>query len=782
MCGICGVIDPAGAAIDAGGVRAMLDALTHRGPDSWGMIEAPGVTAGIRRLRVIDLTTGDQPIRNEDGLVEVVFNGEIYNHAALRRELSAKGHRFTTRLRHGGTRPSLGRPRPRDGARARRDVRVLHRRSGTARDVRRPRRAGDQAACTCGAIRGRIVFASEMAALLRYPAPRPRIDPVRLVDLVALQYVPGAKTVFREVIEAPPGACDPRARGASRRTLPLVRVPGGFAGGGAATRRPRDDAAGPLAGTRCGRKRSPTSRSACSCPAGSTPPESRRCSPRRPRVACSRSPSDSRGAADARRAPIRQPREPRARHGASRAGRSRGRRRARCSRRRLPISRSRSSIPRCSPPGCLCAFRPHRRHGRALGRGADELFGGYRRHLFQQRLGWMRALPGLAPLARAGRRLGVVPTRVGRALEALGTRDPVRNHLEWSQTIARSLAAALFDDDLVREFARDADARFRPYFETERRRALRAPARRPLRVAAAQPAAEGRPRVDGVFARGSRSVPRASGRALRRRAPRRRSRSTAARRSGFSAARSPGSFPRRSLRRPKQGFDLPLAVVAPGTAARSRGDAPRRARARALARLEGEGGRGAVRPSSFRGAQELRAAAVQPAFDQPVPRSPWRLGARRSSTSSRDSSWEARNRTRLYCVEHHDRGRFEVGLLGRRGRDPGRERPGDRAGGRADPPVARPSDRARAGCRRRRRAWPRCSATWTSSTRTRRRPGILGRVAARARGRSRGRSHRPRLELQRCPAGADASPLPGGRARGGPPRPTGSSASPGRDR
>jgi asparagine synthase (glutamine-hydrolysing) len=99
------------------------------------------------------------------------------------------------------------------------------------------------------------------------------------------------------------------------------------------------------------------------------------------------------------------------------------------------------------------------------GEGADELFGGYRRHLFQQRLGWMRALPGLAPLARVGRRLGMVPTRVGQALEALGTADPVRNHLEWSQTIARSLAAALFDDDLVREFARDADASFSPYFE-----------------------------------------------------------------------------------------------------------------------------------------------------------------------------------------------------------------------------------------------------------------------------------------------------------------------------
>jgi asparagine synthase (glutamine-hydrolysing) len=89
MCGICGVIDPTGAPVDPAGVRAMLDAMTHRGPDSWGLIEAPGATAGIRRLRVVDLVTGDQPIRNEDGQIEVVFNGEIYNHAVLRDRLQA---------------------------------------------------------------------------------------------------------------------------------------------------------------------------------------------------------------------------------------------------------------------------------------------------------------------------------------------------------------------------------------------------------------------------------------------------------------------------------------------------------------------------------------------------------------------------------------------------------------------------------------------------------------------------------------------------------------------
>src|SRR5215831_5071556 len=97
MCGICGVIRPSGAPIDPAVVRLMLDALTHRGPDAWGTYAAPGVAAGIRRLRVIDLETGDQPIASEDGRVEVVFNGEIYNHLELRRDLLARGHRFKTR-------------------------------------------------------------------------------------------------------------------------------------------------------------------------------------------------------------------------------------------------------------------------------------------------------------------------------------------------------------------------------------------------------------------------------------------------------------------------------------------------------------------------------------------------------------------------------------------------------------------------------------------------------------------------------------------------------------
>src|SRR5258706_5284916 len=98
MCGIAGF---AGVPIPqneaAARVRAMCDAIAHRGPDADGYHIADGVALGMRRLSIIDVSGGQQPISNEDGSITVVFNGEIYNHRSLRRELEASGHRFRTR-------------------------------------------------------------------------------------------------------------------------------------------------------------------------------------------------------------------------------------------------------------------------------------------------------------------------------------------------------------------------------------------------------------------------------------------------------------------------------------------------------------------------------------------------------------------------------------------------------------------------------------------------------------------------------------------------------------
>src|SRR5262247_4626 len=102
MCGIAGFADSSRAPFAAGRdeatklVRRMCDVIRHRGPDDEGTFVGPGVALGMRRLSIIDLATGHQPIANEDRTVWVVFNGEIYNFRQLRRELEAAGHRFQT--------------------------------------------------------------------------------------------------------------------------------------------------------------------------------------------------------------------------------------------------------------------------------------------------------------------------------------------------------------------------------------------------------------------------------------------------------------------------------------------------------------------------------------------------------------------------------------------------------------------------------------------------------------------------------------------------------------
>src|SRR5215218_11225852 len=95
MCGICGTAST-GRAVDRERLAAMSATLVHRGPDSAGMVVNGPVGLAARRLSIIDLETGDQPIANEDRSVHVVQNGEIYNHAQLRSELEAQGHRMRT--------------------------------------------------------------------------------------------------------------------------------------------------------------------------------------------------------------------------------------------------------------------------------------------------------------------------------------------------------------------------------------------------------------------------------------------------------------------------------------------------------------------------------------------------------------------------------------------------------------------------------------------------------------------------------------------------------------
>jgi asparagine synthase (glutamine-hydrolysing) len=97
MCGITGVMQFGdGARVEPETLRRMCAAMVHRGPDDDGIYTAGPVGIGMRRLSIVDLATGHQPLSNEDGTAWIVFNGEIYNHAALREKLQALGHRYST--------------------------------------------------------------------------------------------------------------------------------------------------------------------------------------------------------------------------------------------------------------------------------------------------------------------------------------------------------------------------------------------------------------------------------------------------------------------------------------------------------------------------------------------------------------------------------------------------------------------------------------------------------------------------------------------------------------
>src|SRR5262245_43615845 len=98
MCGICGIVNFNGTnPVDRGLLERMTSAQVHRGPDDHGYFLENNVGLGHRRLSIIDLSGGKQPIFNEDGSVVVVFNGEIYNYSDLTARLVARGHHFATR-------------------------------------------------------------------------------------------------------------------------------------------------------------------------------------------------------------------------------------------------------------------------------------------------------------------------------------------------------------------------------------------------------------------------------------------------------------------------------------------------------------------------------------------------------------------------------------------------------------------------------------------------------------------------------------------------------------
>ena len=204
MCGICGIIDLLDAIPDRRTLDRMTDIMSHRGPDGRGVYICESVGLGHRRLSIVDIAGGAQPMVNDDATCAIVFNGEIYNHLDLRRELEGKGHPFRT---HCDTEAIL-RGYEAWGDRC---VERLVGMFGFAIWDRRTKSvllARDPLGIKplyYAIVDGRLVFASEIKSILAYPGMRREINPRALRKFFRYLYISGEETIFQGVFRVPPG-------------------------------------------------------------------------------------------------------------------------------------------------------------------------------------------------------------------------------------------------------------------------------------------------------------------------------------------------------------------------------------------------------------------------------------------------------------------------------------------------------------------------------------------------------------------------------------------------
>src|SRR5262245_57531708 len=204
MCGIAGVLyADRSRPVDRSILQAMGDSIAHRGPDAQGFWIEPGMALVHRRLSIIDLSGGDQPIGNEDGSIQVVLNGEIYNYQELRADLERRGHRFRTNsdtevIAH------LYEDYEQD---------LVHRLRGMFtialwdRKSKRLLLARDRVGIKPLYIyrdSTKLIFGSEVKAILAHPGVEREIDVAGLEDYLTFGMVPGARSIFHRVEKLPP--------------------------------------------------------------------------------------------------------------------------------------------------------------------------------------------------------------------------------------------------------------------------------------------------------------------------------------------------------------------------------------------------------------------------------------------------------------------------------------------------------------------------------------------------------------------------------------------------
>ena len=216
MCGICGVIGIERSELAEEITRRMMGALVHRGPDEDGILVAPWAALGMRRLSIIDLPGGHQPVFNETGDVAVVFNGEIYNFPQLRKTLEGHGHVFRT---HSDTEVFVH-AYEEWGEKCLRELRGMFaiaiwdaRSSGTSGEAARRARiflARDRLGIKplyYAHAGGALLFSSEVRSLLASGRLQPRLSPDALESYLTFGSVSEPSTVVEGVYSIPPGHC-----------------------------------------------------------------------------------------------------------------------------------------------------------------------------------------------------------------------------------------------------------------------------------------------------------------------------------------------------------------------------------------------------------------------------------------------------------------------------------------------------------------------------------------------------------------------------------------------
>jgi asparagine synthase (glutamine-hydrolysing) len=204
MCGIAGRVNQS-APVDRAEIFRMTELIAHRGPDDHGYHLRTRVGLGHRRLSIIDLAGGRQPLANEDETVWIVFNGEIYNHVALRKELLARGHQFRT---HSDT-EAIVHAYEEWGPECARRLRGMFAFAIWDERAQRLLLVRDRLGIKplyYAQLAGDIVFGSEIKSLLTVPAVDGAVDDDALAAYLALRYVPAPLTMFRGVKKLPPAS------------------------------------------------------------------------------------------------------------------------------------------------------------------------------------------------------------------------------------------------------------------------------------------------------------------------------------------------------------------------------------------------------------------------------------------------------------------------------------------------------------------------------------------------------------------------------------------------